>query len=121
MFLFIIFSNEVLLQRKNPSDGFFVTAVYETLQSVRGIRCKGSMYPSFTPRPNLSELPIEPLFIEMATEKSQLEANLFTWSTLRVENVEKKSKETALKTFAVRIELNDLFTLYQWFLFAVGM
>ncbi|KAF2895708.1 hypothetical protein ILUMI_10488 [Ignelater luminosus] len=93
--------------RKNPSDGFFVTAVYESFQSVRGIRCKGSMYPSFTPRPNLSELPIEPLFIEMATEKSQLEANLFTWSTLRVENVEKKFKETALKTFALACR-NDL-------------
>lgn len=63
------------------------------------------MYPGFTPRPTLSELPLEPPFAEMTTEKSQLEANLFTWSTLRVESIEKKFKETALKAFAVCIIL----------------
>lgn len=37
----------------------------------------------------------------MTTERTQLEANLFTWSTLKVENVERKFKETALKAFAL--------------------
>ncbi|KAK5644872.1 hypothetical protein RI129_006172 [Pyrocoelia pectoralis] len=90
----------------NPSDGFFITALFESYQSVRGIRCRGSVYPGFTPRPTLSEIPLEPPFIEMNTEKSQLEANLFTWSLIKVADVEKKIKETALKTFALACRNN---------------
>ncbi|KAF5273925.1 hypothetical protein FQA39_LY01040 [Lamprigera yunnana] len=90
----------------NLSDGFFVTAVFESSQSIHGIQCRGSMYPSFIPRPALSEIPLEPPFIEINTEKSQLEANLFTWSLLKVTDVEKKLKESALKTFALACRNN---------------
>ncbi|KAB0794930.1 hypothetical protein PPYR_11769 [Photinus pyralis] len=89
-----------------PSDSFFITAMYESFQSLRGIRCRGSVYPSFTPRPTLSEIPLEPPFLEMNTEKSQLEANLFMWSSIKVADVEKKIKETALKTFALACRNN---------------
>ncbi|KAF5308706.1 hypothetical protein FQR65_LT06067 [Abscondita terminalis] len=90
----------------NPSDSFFVTAVFESSQSIHGIRCRGSVYPSFIPRPTLCEIPIEPPFIEMNTEKSQLEANLFTCSMLQVSDAEKKLKETSLKMFALACRNN---------------
>ena len=91
----------VILQRVGLVDGFFVTAVFESNQTVRGIRCKGANYPGFIPRPLLSELPLQPLFMQSLTEKSQMDANLFTWLTLHVENAEKRLKETALKSFVV--------------------
>lgn len=42
-------------------------------------------------------------FAELDTEKAQLEANLFIWSNLQVEGMEKKYKEAALKSFAVML------------------
>lgn len=78
-----------------------MTVVYESLLTVRGIRCRGSMYPSFTPRPTQMELPLQAPFAEISTEKSLLESNLFMWTTLQVEKNEKKFKETVFKTFAV--------------------
>lgn len=95
------------MKRASPSDGFFITAVFESYQAVGGIKCKGSIYPSFTPRPTMCELPLEPPFAEMTTEKAQMEANLFAWTNLQVggDNVDKRIKETGLKTFAVRYKL----------------
>lgn len=63
------------------------------------------MYPSFTPRPTQSEHPIQPLFLELSSERVTYEANLFMTSIVNVENVERKFKETGLKIFAVRIDL----------------
>ncbi|XP_025835963.1 WD repeat and HMG-box DNA-binding protein 1-like [Agrilus planipennis] len=93
-------------QVTNASDGFFITAVFESNQSVRGVRCKGSMYPGFIPRPTQSEIHLEAAFAEMDTEKAQLEANLFTWSSLNVENVERKYKENAMKLFSLACQNN---------------
>lgn len=76
------------------------------------MRCRGSTYPGFIPRPVLSELPLQPPFAEIDTEKAQLEANLFMWSNLQVEGVEKKFKEAALKSFAVRLLFLIFFQLY---------
>lgn len=70
------------------------------------------MYPGFTPRPIETEIELLPPFTEISTEKSQLEANLFMWSNLQIENTEKKFKETALKTFAVIIILYILIKFY---------
>ncbi|KAK9692495.1 Minichromosome loss protein, Mcl1, middle region [Popillia japonica] len=112
LYLFPLASNiwipfcDTTKQRKGISDGFFVTAVFESCQNVRGIRCKGSNYPGFVPRPTLSELPLEPPFIEIATEKSQMEANLFMWKVLQVEDVDKKFVETGLKTFVLACKNN---------------
>nr|CAI5818265.1 unnamed protein product [Callosobruchus analis] len=91
---------------KSPSDKFFVTTVFETYQAVGGIKCKGCAYPTLIPRPTLCELPLEPPFAESSTEKTQMEMNLFTWSTLQVADVDKKAKETALKTFALACRNN---------------
>lgn len=60
------------------------------------------MYPAVTPRPTMCEIPLEAPFAEMTTEKGQMESSMFTWSNLAIPNTEKKMKETALKTFAVR-------------------
>lgn len=90
----------------SPADNFFPTAVDEKLQSVRGIRCKGAIYPTFIPRPVLSELPLQPAFAELSTERAQLEANLFTWLTLKIDNTERKVKENALKSFALACKSN---------------
>lgn len=79
-----------------------MTAVFESNQMVRGVRCKGSAYPGFVPRPTLCEIPLEPPFVEMSTEKSQMEANLYTWRILQVEDVDKKFVETGLRTFGVK-------------------
>lgn len=56
----------------------------------------------------MCELPLAPPFAESGTEKTQMEMNLFTWSTLQVGDVDKKFKETSLKTFAVCINLKIL-------------
>ncbi|RZC41194.1 WD repeat and HMG-box DNA-binding protein 1 [Asbolus verrucosus] len=91
---------------KSPSDGFFVTAVIESYQTLMGIKCRGSVYPSFTPRPTVCELPLEPPFAEPSTEKTQLEVNLFAWSNLQIKDVNKKFTETGLKTFALACRNN---------------
>ncbi|XP_030761821.1 WD repeat and HMG-box DNA-binding protein 1 isoform X2 [Sitophilus oryzae] len=93
--------------RKSPADGFFVTSVFETYQALGGIKCKGSAYPGFIPKPTLCELPLEPPFAEISTEKTQMEMSLYTWSNLKVMDTDKKFKETALKTFALACK-NDL-------------
>lgn len=49
----------------------------------------------------MCELTLEPMFASVSNDKCEMEANLFTWSTLNVNNVGKKYKETALKTFAL--------------------
>ncbi|XP_017778224.1 PREDICTED: WD repeat and HMG-box DNA-binding protein 1 isoform X2 [Nicrophorus vespilloides] len=91
---------------KSPSDGFFMTAIYESLGTIRGIRCKGSLYPGFTPRPTLTEIEFQPPFLEIGTGKSQYESSLFTMSTLQIEGMEKKYQEIALKSFALAMKNN---------------
>lgn len=91
----------LIFQRKSPGDGFFVTTVFESYQAVGGIRCKGTVYPGFIPRPTVCELPIEPPFAENSTDKTQMEMSLFTWTNLNVMDTDRKYKETALKIFAV--------------------
>lgn len=93
-------------QKKSLSENFFVVAITESMQTIRGIRCRGSMYPGFTPRPTQSEIKIQPPFIEISTDKSQMEAELFTWENLQIEQTEKKIKETSLKTFALACKNN---------------
>ncbi|XP_008197856.2 WD repeat and HMG-box DNA-binding protein 1 [Tribolium castaneum] len=91
---------------KSPSDCFFVTAVLESYQSVVGLKCRGTAYPSFTPTPTLSELLLEPPFAEPTTDKTQLEMSLFTLSNLQVSNQEKKFSEAGLKAFALACKNN---------------
>lgn len=90
------------------SDEFFVTAILESYQTLCGIKCRGTRYPTVTPRPTMCEVPLEAPFAELSTEKGQMESSMFTWSTLQIPNTEKKLKEAALKTFAVIFE-NCLF------------
>ncbi|KAL1505330.1 hypothetical protein ABEB36_004921 [Hypothenemus hampei] len=93
--------------KSSPGDNFFLTAIFESYQAIGGIRCKGTVYPGFVPRPTICELPIEPPFAESSTEKTQLEMNMFTWSILNVTDTERKYKEAALKLFALACK-NDL-------------
>lgn len=90
-----------MLQTKSPADGFFVTTVYESLQTIRGVICKGGMFPGFTPRPTQSEHPLQPPFLELSSERVTFETSLFTNSMFQTENAEKKLKEAGLKAFAV--------------------
>lgn len=101
--LIYIFIKDItsFLQRRSPGDGFFVTTIFESNQTIGGIRCKGAIYPGFVPRPTVSELAIEPPFAETATDKTQMEMSMFTWSNLNILDTERKYKETALKIFAV--------------------
>jgi chromosome transmission fidelity protein 4 len=92
---------------KSPSDNFFVTAVEESHQTLMGIKCRGTVYPSFTPKPTIAELKLEPPFAESTTDKTQLEMNLFSWSNLQVGDVDSRFTETGLKTFALACK-NDL-------------
>lgn len=87
--------------RKGLSDSFFITSISETSQSLIGIKCKASTYPPVVPRPTMCEIPLEPPFAEMTTDKSLIESNLFTWNTLYITNTEKQIKEAALKLFAL--------------------
>jgi chromosome transmission fidelity protein 4 len=91
---------------KSPSDNFFVTAVEESHQTLMGIKCRGTVYPSFTPKPTIAELKLEPPFAESTTDKTQLEMNLFSWSNLQVGDVDSRFTETGLKTFAVSPKLS---------------
>ncbi|XP_050293758.1 WD repeat and HMG-box DNA-binding protein 1 [Anthonomus grandis grandis] len=93
--------------RKGAGDMFFITAIFESYQAIAGIKCKGTVYPGFIPRPTVCEVPIEPPFAENATEKTQMEGSLFTWSSLNVSDTERKYKESALKLFALACK-NDL-------------
>ncbi|KAH1012098.1 WD repeat and HMG-box DNA-binding protein 1 [Dendroctonus ponderosae] len=93
--------------RRSPGDGFFVTTIFESNQTIGAIRCKGTVYPGFVPRPTVCELAIEPPFAETATDKTQMEMNMFTWSNLNIQDTERKYKETALKIFALACK-NDL-------------
>ncbi|XP_063907743.1 WD repeat and HMG-box DNA-binding protein 1-like [Zophobas morio] len=86
---------------KSPSDGFFVTAIMESCQTIFGIKCRGSIYPGFTPKPTICELVLEPPFAEPETDKTQLEMNLFAWSNLEVRDLGKKFNESGLKAFAL--------------------
>ena len=86
---------------KSPSDGFFVTAIMESCQTIFGIKCRGSIYTGFTPKPTICEFVIEPTFAEPETDKTQLEMNLFAWSNLEVRDLGKKFNESGLKAFAV--------------------
>ncbi|KAK9890820.1 hypothetical protein WA026_012163 [Henosepilachna vigintioctopunctata] len=95
-----------LKHRKGLFDGFFVTAVFEANQTLCGIKCRGTMYPTVIPRPTMCEIPLEAPFAEMSTDKSQMESSLFTWSTLSIANTDKKFKEIALKTFALSCKTN---------------
>ncbi|KAJ8932700.1 hypothetical protein NQ318_021219 [Aromia moschata] len=69
---------------RSISDRFFVTAVFESYGAVGGIKCKGTVYPGFIPRPTMCEIALAPLFAEAITDKTQMEMNLFTWSTLQL-------------------------------------
>ncbi|CAG9772524.1 unnamed protein product [Ceutorhynchus assimilis] len=93
--------------RKNPGDAFFVTTVFESYQAIGGIRCKGTIYPSFIPRPTVCELPINAPFAESSTDKTQMEMDMFSWSNLNIMDTDRKYKETALKIFALACK-NDL-------------
>ncbi|XP_057657701.1 WD repeat and HMG-box DNA-binding protein 1 [Diorhabda carinulata] len=92
--------------RKCPGDGFFVTTIFESNQTVGGIKCRGTVYPGFTPRPTMCEIPIEPPFAETTNDKTKMEMNLFTWSMLQIPDIDKKFKETAVKTFALACKNN---------------
>ncbi|CAH1099771.1 unnamed protein product [Psylliodes chrysocephalus] len=92
--------------RKSPGDGFFVTTIFESNQTVGGIFCKGTVYPGFTPRPTMCEVPIEPPFSESLNDKTKMEMNLFTWSMLQIPDIDKKFKENAIKTFALACKNN---------------
>lgn len=76
----------------------------------------------------MCELKLEPLFASLSNNKCEMEAELFTWSTLNVNNIGKKYKETALKTFALAcrndfdqraIELMEILSNPQLIQFAV--
>ncbi|CAG9836570.1 unnamed protein product [Diabrotica balteata] len=92
--------------RQRPGDGFFVTTIFESNQTVGGIKCRGTMYPGFTPRPTMCEISIEPSFAETTNDKTQMEMNLFTWSMLQIPDTDKKYKETAIKVFAIACKNN---------------
>lgn len=107
LFLYLFVSNvwipflDTKLQFSSPSDTLFVSSVHETSATIRGTKCRSGVYPVFVPRPSLLELPLQPPFVEISTDKGALESNLFIWSSLKVDDTDKKFKETALKSFAL--------------------
>lgn len=89
------------LRTKGASDCYFITAVLENSQLVRGILCRGSAYPLTTPKPVVSELPMQTILCDMDSERSQLEDILVRYGNFHVDDSERVFKETAMKLFAV--------------------
>ena len=52
-------SNLFFLQCKGKSDHYFVLGVSEKYQNIRCVLCKGSYYPPTTPRPAVTEIPLQ--------------------------------------------------------------
>ncbi|KAG4078619.1 hypothetical protein HA402_015209 [Bradysia odoriphaga] len=86
---------------KNASDTFFIVDVSEHSQIVRAILCRGGAYPMTTPKPLVSELPMQIPMCDMESEKSELEESLIRHANLQVDGAEKSLKEIAIKLFAI--------------------
>lgn len=89
------------LHTKGASDSFFITDVAETAQIVRAILCRGAAYPLTTPKPMVSELPMQIPLCDVESEQSQLEETLIRYGNFFVEDSERIVKENAIKLFAV--------------------
>lgn len=93
------------LRTKGASDSYFITAISEDTQIVRGILCRGSAYPLTTPKPLVSELPMQIPLCDLESERSQLEDVLVRYANFHAHDSERIFKETAMKLFAVSILL----------------
>lgn len=54
-----------------------------------------------TPKPLVTELPMQIPLCDMDSEKSELEESLIRYANLQVDGAEKQMKEIAIKLFAV--------------------
>lgn len=88
------------LRTKGVSDSYFITAVSEGAQIVRGILCRGSVYPLTTPKPLMSELPMQTVVCDLESERSQLEDVLVRYGNFHADDAERVFKENAIKLFA---------------------
>lgn len=87
---------------KGASDNFFIIEVSEGQQIVRAILCRGSSYPHTTPKPMVSELPMQLPLCDIEADQSQLEETLVRNSIFNANDSDKTIKEIAIKLFAVR-------------------
>lgn len=83
-------------------------------QIVRAILCRGGAYPMTTPKPLVTELPMQIPLCDMESEKSQLEESLIRNANLQVDGAEKSMKEIAMKLFAVILGQYGSFEFSLW-------
>ncbi|KAJ6644470.1 WD repeat and HMG-box DNA-binding protein 1 [Pseudolycoriella hygida] len=86
---------------KNASDTFFIVDVSEHNQIVRAILCRGGAYPMTTPKPLVTELPMQIPLCDMESDKSELEESLLRNASLLIDNSEANLREIAIKLFAI--------------------
>lgn len=89
------------LHTKGASDTYFIVEVSEAAQVIRGVLCRGLSYPLTTPKPMVSEIPIQLPLCDIESEQSQLEESLIRYSNFKADDSEKYLKENAIKLFAV--------------------
>lgn len=86
---------------KSVSDSVFIVHVFESIQQVQIIVCRGAKYPLINPRP----IPMNATFYvpacEQDTEKGLMEADLLRSMYLKYDDADKVMKETAIKLFAM--------------------
>lgn len=92
---------DTTMHTKGASDTFFIVEVSEREQIVRAIMCRGTNYPVTTPKPMITELPIQLPLCDIESEQSQLEESLVRFSNFNVDDAETKLKENAIKLFAI--------------------
>lgn len=89
------------LHTKGASDSYFIVEVSEVSQVIRGVLCRGLSYPLTTPKPMISEIPLQLPLCDIDSEQSQLEESLIRYSYFKTDESEKCLKENAIKLFAV--------------------
>ncbi|KAM9409995.1 WD repeat and HMG-box DNA-binding protein 1 isoform 2-T2 [Pholidichthys leucotaenia] len=111
---------------KSPSDHYWVVGLYEGLQHLRCIPCKGSRYPPTLPRPAVVLLPFRLPLCQTTTEKGQMEEQFWRsvlfhnhYSFLSSANYEvdeeaqarsqKEQQEVLMKMFALSCKLEREF------------
>lgn len=90
------------LHTKGASDTYFIVEISEATQVVRGVLCRGLNYPLTSPKPMISEIPMQLPLCDIESEQTQLEESLVRFSSFKAEDAEKNLKENAIKLFAVK-------------------
>lgn len=91
--------------KTGASDNLFIIRVSESIQQVQLIVCRGAKFPLTNPRPIPLSVGFQQPMCDVECEKGTLEDELVRSIYLKSDEADKILKETAVKLFAVRFQL----------------